>query len=144
MEIKREHPRLPILVLSSHPESQFAIRTLRAGASGYLPKRSSPGEILEAVRKIHSGGKHVSPDLAEEMADYIEVNNERPYHENLSDREFQVMLLLASGKSVTEIAEELSISVKTISTHRTHILEKMRMSRNTELTRYALDNNLLG
>jgi two-component system invasion response regulator UvrY len=142
-EIKREHPKLPVLILSNHPEDQFAIRCLKAGSSGYLTKRSSPSEILEAVRKIHSGGKYISPHLAEEMAEYIETDSERSLHESLSDRELQVMLLLATGKTVTEVAGELSVSVKTISTHRAHILEKMRMRRNTELTQYAIDNGLL-
>ena len=142
-EIKREHPKLPVLILSNHPEDQFAIRCLKAGSSGYLTKRSSPAEILEAVRKIHSGGKYISPHLAEEMAEYIETDSERSLHESLSDRELQVMLLLATGKTVTDVAGELSVSVKTISTHRSHILEKMRMRRNTELTQYAIDNGLL-
>ncbi len=142
-ELKRTHPGLPVLVLSMHPEDQFAIRVLRAGASGYVTKESAPDELVGALRKVCSGGKYVSPQLAEKLAVFIEHEREGPPHEQLSDREFQVMRMLSLGNTVSEIADELLLSVKTVSTYRTRVLEKMKMSTNAELTRYALQNNLI-
>jgi two-component system, NarL family, invasion response regulator UvrY len=142
-EIKQQYPKLPVLILSMHPEEQFAIRCLKAGASGYVGKQSVSVQLVEAIRKVHSGGKFLSPDLAERLAYYVEKDSDRPLHEMLSNREFQVMRLLAGGKTVTEIANELSLSVKTVSTYRTHILEKMDMKTNADLVQYAMQNRLL-
>jgi two-component system invasion response regulator UvrY len=142
-EVKHDHPQLPVLVLSIHPEDQFAIRTLRAGAAGYMTKENAPEELINAVRKVLGGGKYVSSSLAEKLAVEVTTDAGKPPHEALSDREYQVMRMLASGKTVGAIAKELSLSVKTISTHRARILEKMRMKNNAELTRYVLSNGLL-
>ena len=141
--LKTEHPQLRVLVLSIHPEDQYAVRLLRAGASGYLNKRSAADQLVEAVRKVAKGGKYVSPTLAEKLAFDLDIDSDRPPHERLSDREFQVFCLIASGMTVTEIAEELSLSVKTVSTYRSRILEKMNMQRNAELTRYAIEHELI-
>ena len=142
-EVKRKRPTLPVLVLSMHPEDQFAIRILRAGAAGYITKESAPEELVGALRKVCSGGKYVSPQLAEKLAVFIEDETARPPHERLSDREFEVLRMLALGKTVTEAADELLLSVKTVSTYRSRVLEKMKMSSNAELTRYALHNGLI-
>ncbi len=141
--LKTEHPEIRVLVLSIHPEDQYAVRLLRAGASGYLNKRSAAGQLVEALRKVARGGKYVSPTLAEKLAFDLDIDSDRPPHEHLSDREFQVFCLIASGMTVTEIAEELSLSVKTVSTYRSRILEKMNMQRNAELTRYAIEHDLI-
>lgn len=142
-EVKRKRPTLPVLVLSMHPEDQFAIRILRAGAAGYITKESAPEELVGALRKVCSGGKYVSPQLAEKLAVFIEDETTRPPHEKLSDREFEVLRMLALGKTVTEVAEELLLSVKTVSTYRSRVLEKMKMTSNADLTRYALQNDLI-
>ena len=142
-EVKRKRPALPVLVLSMHPEDQFAIRILRAGAAGYITKESAPEELVGALRKVCSGGKYVSPQLAERLAVFIEDKTTRPPHEKLSDREFEVLRMLALGKTVTEVAEELLLSVKTVSTYRSRVLEKMKMTSNADLTRYALQNELM-
>jgi two-component system, NarL family, invasion response regulator UvrY len=142
-EIKRQRLKVPVLVLSMHPEDQFAVRLLKAGAAGYMNKESAPEELVGAIRKIMAGGRYVSPALAERMASYLSVDTQKPPHERLSDREFLVLRLIASGKTPTEIAVELSLSVKTISTYRTRILEKMAMSTNAEITRYAIQNQLV-
>ena len=142
-EVKRKRPTLPVLVLSMHPEDQFAIRILRAGAAGYITKESAPEELVGALRKVCSGGKYVSPQLAEKLAVFIEDETTRPPHEKLSDREFEVLRMLALGKTVTEVAEELLLSVKTVSTYRSRVLEKMKMTSNADLTRYALQNGLI-
>jgi DNA-binding NarL/FixJ family response regulator len=145
-DIKKLQPNTPILILSMHPEEQFAIRALRSGASGYLTKDSAPEELVIAVKKIHGGGKYVSDSLAEVLAFDLEERGKGRVvpHENLSDREFQVMCLIAAGKSVKEIAKELFLSVKTISTYRARILEKMKMKSNSKLTYYAIQNKLIG
>jgi two-component system invasion response regulator UvrY len=142
-ELRRKHPQLPVLVLSMHPEDQFAIRILRAGASGYVTKESAPEELIGALRKVCKGAKYVSPQLAEKLAVFIEDDKRGPLHEQLSDREYQVMSMLALGKTVSEIADELLLSVKTVSTYRTRVLEKMKMTTNAELVRYALQNQLV-
>jgi DNA-binding NarL/FixJ family response regulator len=142
-EVKRKWPTLPVLVLSMHPEDQFAIRILRAGAAGYITKESAPEELVGALRKVCSGGKYVSPQLAEKLAVFIGDETTRPQHEKLSDREFEVLRMLALGKTVTEVAEELLLSVKTVSTYRSRVLEKMKMTSNADLTRYALQNGLI-
>jgi DNA-binding NarL/FixJ family response regulator len=142
-EIKAQRPKLAVLILSMHPEEQYAVRALRAGASGYLTKASAPQELIGAIRKVASGGKYVTASLAEKLADELEVNTGKLPHERLSDREHQVMLMLAGGKSVSDIASELCLSVKTISTYRTRIMEKMGMKKNAELTLYAVHNKLI-
>jgi DNA-binding NarL/FixJ family response regulator len=141
-EIKKSKPRLPVLVLSMHPENQFAVRVLKAGASGYMTKESAPDELVGAVKKVLAGGRYVSTALAETLAASLS-NNQRAPQEKLSDREFQVLRLIASGKMATEIARELSLSVKTISTYRTRILEKMGMKNNAELMHYAIQHRLV-
>jgi two-component system, NarL family, invasion response regulator UvrY len=142
-ELKHEHPELPVLVLSIHSEEQFAVRILKAGASGYLTKESAPDELVQAIRKVAGGGKYISPNLAEALAFELEDGSSGPPHESLSDREFQVMRMMALGKTATEIADELSLSVKTISTYRARILEKMNLKNNSEIIRYAIDNHLI-
>jgi len=142
-EIKKSRPKLPVLVLSMHPEDQFAVRLLKIGAAGYMTKESAPAELVGAVRKVMAGGRYVSPALAEKMASYLAVDVQTPPHERLSDREFLVLRLIASGKTPTLIAHELGLSVKTISTYRMRILEKMSMANNAELTHYAIQNQLV-
>ncbi len=141
--IKAEYPDLPILMLSVYPENQFAVRTLRAGASGYLNKDSAPEQLVSAIRRVSQNKRYVSPAVAEELLFHLDSDNEGPLHELLSDREFQVMRLIASGNTVSEIAETLSLSVKTISTYRSRVLEKMNMKSNAELTHYAIKNDLI-
>jgi DNA-binding NarL/FixJ family response regulator len=143
-ELKLENPKIPVLILSIYPEEQYAMRALKAGASGYLTKESAPEELLTAIRKVVEGGKYVSPSLAEKLAIHLEMGNEKLAHEALSDREYQVMLMVASGKTVTEIANELSLSVKTISTNRARALKKMGMKNNAEFTYYAVKQGLIG
>ena len=144
--VKKIRSDIHILILSMHPEEQFAVRALRSGASGYLTKESAPEELVVAIRKINGGGKYVSASLAEVLAFDLEDRGKGRVipHENLSDREFQVLCLIASGKSVKEMSKELYLSVKTISTYRTPILEKMKMKSNSELTYYAIQNKLIG
>ncbi|MBI5583186.1 MAG: response regulator transcription factor [Deltaproteobacteria bacterium] len=142
-ELKSKKPKLPVLVLSIYPEDQYAVRVLKLGASGYLTKESVPEELVAAIRKVARGRKYVSNYLAEKLASDLEINAEKPLHENLSDREYQVMFMIASGKRLKEISEELSLSIKTISTYRSRIMDKMKMKNNAELIRYALQNNLV-
>lgn len=137
-QIKCLRPGLPVLILSIFPENQYAIRVLKAGADGYLTKESPPDELIRAIRKIVHGGKYVSPTLSEKLADSLAENNHSATHESLSDREFQTMLAIANGKTVKEIAVELNLSVKTISTYRTRILRKMRLKNNSEIICYAV------
>ena len=143
-QLRSEHPEVPILILTMYPETQYAIRALRAGASGYLMKESTPDELVKAVRTVSEGRRYVSTSLAERLAFDLAGNAGRLPHELLSDREYQVMCRIASGKTVTEIAEELSLSVKTISTYRSRLLEKMSLKNNAELTHYAIQNQLVG
>jgi len=142
-EIKQIRPKLPVLILSVHPEDQYAMRALKAGASGYLTKESAPDALVRAIRKILRGGKYVSSALAEKLAYHLEAEVERPLHETLSDREYQVMLMIASGKTTNAIAKEMALSVKTVSTYRARILEKMKMKTTADLTYYVIKNNLL-
>ena len=130
-------------MLSIYPEEQYAVRALKAGASGYLTKKSAPEELVLAIRKAYRGGKYVGSTLGEKLVSYLEAEEERPPHETLSDREYQVMIMLAEGKRLTDIAKELFISEKTVSSYRSRVLEKMRMKNNTELTRYALKYSLI-
>ena len=142
-QLKIEKPKLPVIVLSIHPEDQYALRVLKAGASGYVTKASAPDELINAIRKVHRGGKYISPSIAEKLAFQLDANFEEMPHEALSDREYQVLCMLASGKTVTEIADELALSVKTVSTYRSRILEKMDMKNNAELIHYAVQNKLV-
>jgi two-component system invasion response regulator UvrY len=142
-ELKIEKPKLPVLVLSIYPEEQYAVRALKAGASGYLTKESAPEELIEAIRKVSQGRKYVSAALAESLAFHVGENSEKPLHETLSNREYQVILMLASGKTVKEIADDLSLSVKTISTNRVRALRKMGMKNNAEITYYAIKHGLV-
>ncbi|MDH5458290.1 MAG: response regulator transcription factor [Nitrospinota bacterium] len=142
MQLKSELPKLPVIVLSISPERDFAVKFLKAGAAGYLTKTSAPEQLVDAIRKVAGGGKFVSPALAEKLASDLTQDNDSPPHESLSPREFQVMSLIASGKTVSEIAEELAVSVPTVSTFRARILEKMSMKTNAQLTHYAIKNGL--
>jgi len=141
-ELRQSYPRLPVLVLSMHPEEQFAVRALKAGAAGYVTKRTAAKELTAAVRKVLSGGRYVSDSLAERLAVEIQAGSGPP-HERLSDREYQVFRMLAMGKTVKEIGERLSLTPQTVSTHRARILEKMSMATNADLTQYAIQSRLL-
>ena len=142
-EIKQHRPKLPVVILSMHPEEQFAVRAIRAGASGYLTKECAGDELVLAIRKALKGERYISGSLAEILAGELDSDSEKPLHEILSDREYQVMLLIASGKAVGAIALELRLSVKTISSYRTNILLKTRMKNNAEITHYAIQNKLV-
>ncbi|MFZ0132216.1 MAG: response regulator transcription factor [Desulfobacterales bacterium] len=142
-QLKSELPAIPVIILTVHPEAQYALRVLKAGASGYLTKESVPSELIRAIRKVHRGGRYITPSLAEKIAFALGGETDKMPHETLSDREFQVLSQIASGRTVTQIAEELALSVKTISTYRTRILEKMQMKTNAELTHYAIQNKLV-
>jgi DNA-binding NarL/FixJ family response regulator len=142
-DLKRLRPKLPILLLSMHPEEQYARRALKAGASGYLTKESVPEELKHAVRKIVAGGRYVSATLAEKLAYDLRSGVDVPVHELLSDREFQVLRMIASGKTVKQIADEIALSVKTVSTYRARILEKTGMKTTAELIRYAIQAQLV-
>ncbi|MEE8335683.1 MAG: response regulator transcription factor [Candidatus Neomarinimicrobiota bacterium] len=142
-QLKSLKPELKFLMLSIHPEDQYALRALRSGASGYMTKNSAPELLTEAIRKIYMGGIYVSPSLAEKLASFVSKDSEGPLHESLSDREYQVMCMLASGKTVSEVARELVLSVKTISTNRHRLLIKMGMETNAQLTYYAMQNKLI-
>jgi DNA-binding NarL/FixJ family response regulator len=142
-EIKQHRPKLPVLILSMHPEEQFAIRAMRAGASGYLTKESAGDELVLAIRKALKGERYISDSLAQILAGELNSDPEKPCHEILSDREYQVMIMIASGKTVGTIAKDLCLSVKTISSYRANILLKTRMKNNSELTHYAIQNKLV-
>jgi len=142
-EVKKVRPTLPVLMLSMHPEEQYAMRVLQAGASGYITKIRAPHELVEAVKKVMSGGKYISPALAENLANHIGHGAKRWAHERLSNREFQVLRLMASGKSAKNIAQELSVSAQTVSTHRARILKKLGLKTTADLIRYAVENNLI-
>jgi two-component system, NarL family, invasion response regulator UvrY len=142
-EVREQKPNLPVLILSMHPEDQFATRVLKSGASGYLTKDSAPDELIKAVRKILSGGRYISASLAEQLAASLSGASPESPHQTLTDREFQVLCLIASGKTVSEIAAHLDLSVKTISTYRTRLLEKMNLKTNAELTSYAVRHGLV-
>ncbi len=142
-QVRLEHPRLPVLMLSMHPENQYALRAMKAGASGYLTKETAPEELVKAIRKISSGGKYITSTLAEQMASMLGNEISDIPHKKLSDQEYEVFRLIASGKQVSQIAGEMFISVKTVSTYRSRILAKMNMANNAELMRYAIKNNLI-
>jgi len=142
-ELKQQKPKLPVLILSMYPEEHYAVRVLRAGASGYLTKSSAPDELISAIRKVASGRKYISSTLAERLIYELDREADRPMHEVLSDREYQVMHMISTGKSVKEIAEALGLSVKTVSTYRSRIMEKMNMKNNAEIVLYAVQNKLI-
>lgn len=142
-ELRARKPQLPVLILTMHPEEQYGVRVLKAGAAGYLVKESSPDELVWAIRRVAQGRKYVSPSLGERLASYLEIDACASPHEKLSDREYQVMRMIASGKTVTQIAGEISLSSKTVSTYRRRILEKTGMRSNAEMTRYAIKNGLV-
>jgi two-component system invasion response regulator UvrY len=142
-ELRQKYPELPVLILSIHPEDQYAVRALKAGAAGYLTKESAPEELIRAMRTVLKGKKYISASLAEKLADYLEREDQKNIHEILSDREYQVMVMITQGKSIKEIAEDLSLSIKTISTYRARIFEKMKLKSNAELIRYAINKNLV-
>jgi two-component system, NarL family, invasion response regulator UvrY len=141
-EIKQTNPRLAVLILSMYPEKQFAVRVIKAGAAGYITKAAAGSEVLQAIRKVYRDGKYISDSVAEHLAMAVELPVDRPLHESLSDREFEVLRMIGSGKTVSEIAEELSLSVKTISTYRTHILEKMNLKNNADIMQYVITHGL--
>ena len=141
--LKHERPQQPVLVLSMHAEEMYAVRVLKAGASGYMTKESTPHELVNAIRKVLSGGKYVSESLAETLALRLDTSTVGPLHDTLSDRELQVLCMIASGKTVTEVAGELSLSVKTVSTYRARIREKLNFKNSAEAIRYAVDHHLV-
>jgi len=140
--LKIEKPKLPVLVVSMYPEEQYAVRVIKAGASGYLTKESASEELITAIRRISGGRKYITASIAERLADDVEPTAEKPLHDTLSDRELEVFRMIAAGKTTTQIAEELFLSVKTISTYRSRILEKMKMKTNAELIHYAIKHNM--
>ncbi len=141
--LRAEHPHIKVLVLSVHPEEQYAVRALRAGAAGYLTKDHSPEQLIEAIRRVHRGGKYVSPTLAERLATDLAAGGPHAAHELLSHREYDVLCLLGSGRTVKEISAELDLSPKTVSTYRARVLEKMRLAGNADLVRYAARHGLI-
>jgi two-component system invasion response regulator UvrY len=142
-QIRKEMPKIAVLMLSMHREDQYAIRSLKAGAAGYLNKQSAPAELVNAIRQVAGGRKYISAALAQELANQISDDHETPLHETLSDREYQTLTMIASGKTVSDIAEELTLSVKTISMYRSRLLQKMKLRHNAELTHYAIKNRLV-
>ncbi len=142
-DIKQTYTRLPVIILSVQPEEQYAVRCLRAGAAAYINKESAAEELAHATRKILSGGRYVSTSLAEKLIENLDKSSDKPLHESLSDREHEVMRMIAAGVPLTEIGERLHVSVKTISSYRARIMEKMQMKSNAELTRYAMTHNLI-
>jgi two-component system, NarL family, invasion response regulator UvrY len=142
-ELKQLQPELPVLVLSMHPEDQYGIRALRGGASGYVQKESAPEDLIKAIRKVLAGGRYISANLAERLALDLSLNAGKPPHERLSDREFEVLRMIALGKQMSQVAEELHLSATTISTYRARTLKKLGLETNTQLVRYALHNRLV-
>ena len=141
--VRKEFPRMQVLMLSMHPENQYAVRALKAGAAGYLTKQSAPAQLVSAIRQVHQGRKYVTPAVAEELAQNVDRDADQPLHQTLSNREYQTMCMIASGKSLTDIAHQMSLSVKTVSVYRARVLEKMRLKNNAELTHYAIRNQLV-
>jgi two-component system invasion response regulator UvrY len=141
-ELRAERPKLPVLILSIYPEEQYAVRALKSGAAGYLTKESAPEELIAAIRRISQGKKYVTASLAEKLAAYLETDLEKPPHESMSNREFSILCMIGAGKSVSEIAGDLRLSVKTISTYRGRILKKLGLKNNAEIMKYAIRNGL--
>lgn len=142
-ELKQICPATRVLILSMHAEEQFAVRALKGGASGYITKQSAPTELIRALRKVQSGGRYLSQSIAEQLAFFVGDDGSAPLHERLSEREFQVLRMMALGKNLREIADELFLSEKTVGTYRARLMEKMNMTRNAELVRYAVQNQLI-
>ncbi|MBF0565114.1 MAG: response regulator transcription factor [Nitrospirae bacterium] len=142
-QIKQVYPGLPVLILSMYPEEEYAIQSLKSGASGYLTKKALPEELLKAITKITSGGKYITNSLAEKLATEVNTRTEKPLYKKLTKREFHIMGMIASGKTPKEIAEILNLSVRTINTYRSNILDKLQLKNNAEMVRYAIENNLL-
>jgi DNA-binding NarL/FixJ family response regulator len=142
-QLRQLKPGLPVIILSMHPEEQFAVRMLKSGASSYLSKESAPDELVKAIRHVYKGNKYITSKVADKLVSDLEIDSEKLPHERLTEREFQVMLIIASGKSVKETAAELCLSVKTVSTYRTRILEKMKMRSNAQFTQYAIRHKLI-
>ena len=141
-QLKKEFPRLPVLILSMHPEEQYAVRALKAGASGYLTKQSAPELLVTAIRQVASGKKYLSPAVAQQLAEAISDNSDKSPHERITDREYQVLVMIAAGKTLTQIAEGLNLGVATVSTYRARLLEKMGLKSTAELIRYGLEHGL--
>jgi two-component system invasion response regulator UvrY len=142
-QIRGEFPKLAVIMLTMHGEDEFGVRALKAGASGYLTKQSAPSELVNAIRQVASGRKYISAPLAEELARHVSQGSDRPLHENLSDREFQTLCLIASGKSLSQVAADLCLSPKTVSVYRARLLEKLNLKNNAELTHYAIRNQIV-
>lgn len=142
-QIKKEYPKLPVLMLSMHAEREFAVRALKAGASGYLTKQSAPMQLVNAIRHVAAGKKYITPSLAEEVANMLSGDIEQPPHKLLSDREYQTLCLIASGKTLSVIASELILSPKTVSVYRSRVMEKLNLKNNSDITRYAIKNELV-
>lgn len=141
-QLKKEFPRLPVLILSMHPEEQYAVRALKAGASGYLTKQSAPELLVTAIRQVASGKKYLSPAVAQQLAEAISDNSDKSPHERITDREYQVLVMIAAGKTLTQVAEQLNLGVATVSTYRARLLEKMGLKSTAELIRYGLEHGL--
>jgi DNA-binding NarL/FixJ family response regulator len=142
-QLKLNHPSLPVLMLSMHPEEQYAVRSMKAGAAGYLSKQSAPTQLVTAIRQVAAGKKYISSELAEQLADGLSQGYQELLHQTLSNREYQTLCLMASGKSLSEIAEAMSLSAKTVSVYRARLLEKMKLRNNAEAVRYAINNHLI-
>jgi len=143
IQIKQSSPKLPVLIMSMHPEEQYALRTLKAGASGYLNKETIHSDLIKAMQTVMMGKKFITPSVAEKLANALNSDTTKSMHEKLSDREFEVFRLLAEGKQVSEIAEKLSLSVTTVSTYRSRVMDKLNMKSNSDLTRYAIENGII-
>lgn len=141
-QLKKEFPRLPVLILSMHPEEQYALRALKAGASGYLTKQSAPEQLVNAIRHVASGKKYVSPAVAQQLIEALSDDTDKLPHERITDREYQVLVMIAAGKSQTQIADKLNLGVATVSTYRARLLEKMGLKSTAELIRYGLEHDL--
>ncbi len=142
-QLKINHPHMPVLMLSMHPEEQYAVRSMKAGAAGYLSKQSAPTQLVTAIRQVASGKKYISSELAEQLADGLSQGYQELLHQTLSNREYQTLCLMASGKSLSEIADAMSLSAKTVSVYRARLLEKMKLRNNAEAVRYAINNHLI-
>jgi two-component system, NarL family, invasion response regulator UvrY len=142
-QVKEEWPKLPVLILSMYPEDQYAFRALKAGAAGYLTKMAAAGQLVDAIRQVTRGRRYITPELAESLAASLDRDTDAPAHELLSDREFQTLRLIAQGRTLAQIGEELALSPKTVSVYRARLLAKLKLATNAELTRYALENKLL-
>lgn len=142
-QLKTNHPQMPVLMLSMHPEEQYALRSMKAGAAGYLSKQSAPTQLVKAIRQVASGKKYISSELAEQLAEGLSQGYQELLHQTLSNREYQTLCLMASGKSLSEIADAMSLSAKTVSVYRARLLEKMKLRNNAEAVRYAINNHLI-